>query len=332
MKQEDFVTQHSAEWVLFERWLNTRSAINEISRRPLASNDISDYDFPVSYRRLCQQLSIAQQRGYSPLITDRLEELMQRGHHVLYRPPPPRWRKLIDFFLMEFPCILRKNHRYFWTATFLFYLPFLGMIVLLHYYPELIQSIMDGQQLSELEQMYDPANKFDGLGRTSGTNLEMFGYYIWNNVSIGFRTFASGFFAGIGTIFVLLFNGIFLGAAAGHLTAIGSGGPFWRFVVGHSGPELTAIVISGAAGLRIGMAIIAPGRRKRVDALVEAGTDGVKLAMGIFAMLVLAAFIEAYWSSIEWMPDLVKFPVGGLIWLLIALWLWRGGRGSSYAT
>ena len=332
MKQEDFVTQHSAEWVLFERWLNTRSAINEISRRPLASNDISDYDFPVSYRRLCQQLSIAQQRGYSPLITDRLEELMQRGHHVLYRPPPPRWRKLIDFFLMEFPCILRKNHRYFWTATFLFYLPFLGMIVLLHYYPELIHSIMDGQQLSELEQMYDPANKFDGLGRTSGTNLEMFGYYIWNNVSIGFRTFASGFFAGIGTIFVLLFNGIFLGAAAGHLTAIGSGGPFWRFVVGHSGPELTAIVISGAAGLRIGMAIIAPGRRKRVDALVEAGTDGVKLAMGIFAMLVLAAFIEAYWSSIEWMPDLVKFPVGGLIWLLIALWLWRGGRGSSYAT
>jgi uncharacterized membrane protein SpoIIM required for sporulation len=159
----------------------------------------------------------------------------------------------------------------------------------------------------------------------------MFGYYIWNNVSIGFRTFASGFFAGIGTIFVLLFNGIFLGAAAGHLTAIGSGGPFWRFVVGHSGPELTAIVISGAAGLRIGMAIIAPGRKKRVDALVDAGTDGVKLAMGIFAMLVFAAFIEAYWSSIAWMPDSVKFPVGGLIWLLIILWLWRGGRGSSYA-
>lgn len=332
MKQEDFVLQHGAEWVLFERWLNSRSNISAKKRKALASNDISDYDFPVSYRRLCQQLSIAQQRGYSPLITDKLEELMQRGHHVLYRPPAPRWRRVVEFFLMEFPCILRKNYRYFWTSAVLFYVPFVGMIVLLHFYPELVHSIMNDQQISEMEKMYDPASKFDSLGRNSGSDLQMFGYYIWNNVSIGFRTFASGFFVGLGTIFVLLFNGIFLGAVAGHLTVIGSGEPFWRFVVGHSGPELTAIVISGAAGLRIGMAIVAPGRKKRVDALIEAGIEGVKLAMGIFAMLVFAAFIEAYWSSIVWMPDVVKYSVGGLIWLLIIIWLWRGGRGSHYAS
>lgn len=332
MKQEDFVIQHGPEWVLFERWLNARSDISAKKRKPVASNDINDYDFPVRYRRLCQQLSIAQQRGYSPLITDKLEELMQRGHHVLYRPPAPRWRRVVEFFLMEFPCILRKNYRYFWTSAFLFYVPFFGMIILLHYYPELVHSLMDDKQISEMEKMYDPANKFDSLGRTSGSDLAMFGYYIWNNVSIGFRTFASGFFVGLGTIFVLLFNGIFLGAVAGHLTVIGSGEPFWRFVVGHSGPELTAIVISGAAGLRIGMAIVAPGRKKRVDSLIEAGIDGVKLAMGIFAMLVFAAFIEAYWSSIVWMPDVVKYSVGGLIWLLIITWLWRGGRGSSYAS
>ncbi|MEO8001745.1 MAG: stage II sporulation protein M [Arenimonas sp.] len=332
MKQEDFVAQYNAEWVLFERWLNTRSDISAKKRKPLASNDISDYDFPVRYRRLCQHLSIAQQRGYSPLITDKLEELMQRGHHVLYRPPAPRLRRLIDFFLMEFPCILRKNHGYFWTSAFLFYAPLISMIVLIHFYPELVHSLLSDQQISEMEKMYDPANAADSLGRTSGTNLQMFGFYIWNNVSIGFRTFASGFFVGIGSILVLLFNGISIGAVAGHLTVIGSGHPFWRFVVGHSGPELTAIVISGAAGLRIGMAIVAPGRKKRVDALIEAGTEGVKLAMGIFAMLVFAAFIEAYWSSIVWMPDVVKYSVGGMIWLLIIAWLWRGGRGSSYAT
>lgn len=332
MKQEDFVAQYSEEWVLFERWLNTRSDISAKKRKPLASNDISDYDFPVRYRRLCQHLSIAQQRGYSPLITDKLEELMQRGHHVLYRPPAPRWRRVIDFFLMEFPCILRKNHRYFWASAFLFYVPLISMIVLIHFYPELVHSLLSDEQISQMEKMYDPATKFDSLGRTSGTDLQMFGFYIWNNVSIGFRTFASGFFVGVGSILVLLFNGISIGAVAGHLTVIGSGEPFWRFVVGHSGPELTAIVISGAAGLRIGMAIVAPGRKKRVDALIEAGVEGVKLAMGIFAMLVFAAFIEAYWSSIVWMPDVVKYSVGGLIWCLIIAWLWRGGRGSSYAT
>jgi len=183
-----------------------------------------------------------------------------------------------------------------------------------------------------MEAMYDPASKFDAMGRNNRSDLEMFGFYILNNVSIGFRTFASGFFVGLGSIFILIFNGITIGAVAGHLTVIGSGETFWRFVVGHSGPELTAIVIAGAAGLRIGMAIVAPGRKKRVDALIEAGTVGVKLAMGIFAMLVFAAFIEAYWSSIVWVPDVVKYSVGGLIWVLIIVWLWRGGRGSEYAS
>lgn len=332
MKQEDFVVQHGAEWVLFERWLNTRANASAQKRTPLASNDISDYDFPVRYRRLCQQLSIAQQRGYSPLITDKLEELMQRGHHVLYRPPAPRWRRVVEFFLMEFPCTLRKNHRYFWTSAFLFYVPFFGMIILLHYYPELVHSLLSDQQISEVEKMYDPASQSEYLGRTSGSNLAAFGMYVFHNVGIGFKTFASGFFVGLGTLFVLLYNGIFLGAVAGHLTVIGSGETFWRFVVGHSGPELTAIVIAGAAGLRIGMAMVAPGRKKRVDALIEAGIEGVKLAMGIFAMLVFAAFIEAYWSSLVWVPDLVKYGVGGLIWLLVIVWLWRGGRGSSYAS
>lgn len=332
MKQEDFVAQFSQEWILFERWLNTRSDIHAKKRKPLAGNDISDYDFPVRYRRLCQHLSIAQQRGYSPLITDRLETLMQRGHNVLYRPPAPRWRRLVDFFLMEFPCLLRKNHRYFWASTFLFYVPLIGMIVLLHFHPELVHSLLDGKQIAEMEKMYDPAGKFDSLGRNSGSDLQMFGFYIWNNVSIGFQTFASGFFIGVGSIFYLLFNGISIGAVAGHLTVIGSGETFWRFVVGHSGPELTAITIAGAAGLRIGMAIVSPGRKRRVDSLIEAGTVGVKLAMGIFAMLVFAAFIEAYWSSIVWVPDAVKYGVGGVIWLLIIVWLWRGGRGSIYAS
>jgi uncharacterized membrane protein SpoIIM required for sporulation len=332
MKQEDFVNHYRSEWDLFERWLVSRSAIDERQRKPLTADDISDYDFPVRYRRLCQQLSIAQQRGYSPLITDRLEALMQRGHHVLYRPPTPRLRRVIEFFLMEFPCLLRKHHRYFWVSSLLFYVPLIGMIVLIHFYPELIHSLLDAKQIADMEAMYDPSSKNEALGRSSGTNLQMFGFYILNNISIGFRTFASGLFFGLGTIFVLLFNGITIGAVAGHLTVIGSGHPFWRFVVGHSGPELTAIVIAGTAGLRIGMALVAPGRKKRVDALIDAGIDGVKLAMGVFVLLIFAAFVEAYWSSIAWMPDVIKFSVGGSLWLLIFLWLWRGGRGSVYAS
>jgi uncharacterized membrane protein SpoIIM required for sporulation len=115
----------------------------------------------------------------------------------------------------------------------------------------------------------------------------------------------------------------------GHLTAIGYGGPLWRFVAGHSAPELLGIVISGAAGLRIGMALLAPGQRSRGRALVEDGSIGARLILGVFAMLVFAAFVEAFWSSIAWMPDPIKFGVGGALWLGIGLWLWRGGRDAD---
>jgi uncharacterized membrane protein SpoIIM required for sporulation len=176
--------------------------------------------------------------------------------------------------------------------------------------------------------MYDPDDPARKIGRDDGTDLMMFGHYIMNNISIGFRTFASGLLAGVGTIFVLISNGVIIGTIAGHLQAVGHGDPFWRFVAGHSAPELTAIVIAGAAGLRLGLDLIAPGRRRRVDALIEAGQVGAKLCVGIFAMLVFAAFVEAFWSSIGWMPAAVKYSVGGALWTLVVVWLWRGGRNA----
>jgi len=128
---------------------------------------------------------------------------------------------------------------------------------------------------------------------------------------------------------VLVFNGLMIGSVAGHLQAVGHGDPFWRFVCGHGAPELTAIVIAGAAGLRIGLDLVAPGRRRRVDALIEAGRVGAKLCLGVFAMLVFAAFVEAFWSSIAWMPAAIKYSVAAVLWSLTLLWLALGGRGRA---
>jgi uncharacterized membrane protein SpoIIM required for sporulation len=137
------------------------------------------------------------------------------------------------------------------------------MFVLLQFFPELIHGLMSPQEIAALEKMYDPASGRHELGRESGTDWGMFGYYIMNNISIGLRTFASGLLAGIGTILVLILNGIGIGAAFGHLQQIGSGDPLWRFVAGHAPFELTAIVLAGGAGLRLGFNLIAPGRRTR---------------------------------------------------------------------
>ena len=325
MRQEQFVARYQGEWQAFEHWLELRGDTRK-ARAERNTSQIGDEDIPARYRRLCQQLALARKRGYSPVVTARLQELMQRGHNLLYRTPPPRWKRAAEFLLADFPRLVRSEAGCMWAATALFLVPLVAMFVLLQWYPELIHGLMSPQEVAQLERMYDPSNETSKLGRDSGTDWYMFGVYIMNNISIGLRTFASGLLAGVGTILVLIFNGISIGAVFGHLQQIGSGDPLWRFVAGHAPFELTAIVIAGGAGLRLGLNLIAPGRRRRIDALVIGGTKGAKLCLGIAFMLLVAAFIEAFWSSTQSIPASIKFSVSGVLWTLVLLWLWRGGR------
>jgi uncharacterized membrane protein SpoIIM required for sporulation len=257
MKQDVFQARHAAEWDTFERWLAAREAPRR-KDRAAADTIMKAGDFPLALRRLCQQLALAERRDYSAQLVRRLRDLAQRGHQVLYKPGAPRLRRVVDFFAATFPRLVREQWRAMAASAALFFLPLTGVIVLLHFRPELIHSLFGPEQLAQFENMYDPSKTAERLGRTDGTDLQMFGYYIFNNVGIGFRTFASGLIAGIGAVFVLVMNGVIIGGVAGHLTEIGYGEPFWHFVAGHSAPELLAIVISGGAGLQIGMALIAP--------------------------------------------------------------------------
>jgi uncharacterized membrane protein SpoIIM required for sporulation len=331
MKQDVFQQRHEADWRALDEWLKQRQRPRVKDRSLDADGVFGDLEFPAVYRRVCQHLALAQRRGYSVVLIERLQALVHRGHLVLYRPRAPRWQAVANFFGAEFPRLVRQQWRVMYLAAALLFLPMIGLIVLLQYRPELVHSIYDPAQLAQYEAMYNPATAGEKLGRESGSDMKMFGFYIMNNISIGFRTFAAGLLGGVGSMFVLVMNGVMIGAVAGHLTVIGYGGPFWRFVVGHSAPELLAIVISGGAGLQLGFALIAPGRRSRGRALVEAGVIGARLVFGVFALLLFAAFVEAFWSSMGWVPDPVKFGVGGLLWLSILLWLWRGGRGVTHA-
>ena len=336
MKQAQFETLHAAEWQRLETWLSTGprgGALNAATPPPLPNAQpveaLGDLEFPAAYRRLCQQLALAERRGYGQALIERLRSLAERGHLALYRPPRARFGRIVDFFAREFPQRVRAWRGVMLAAGLLYFGPFLVCLVLLQYRPELAPLIMGHELLGQMESMYDPAAKHTRLGRDSGSDLEMFGYYILNNVSIGFRTFAMGLIAGIGAAFALVFNGVFHGSAAGHLTAIGFGDPFWRFVSGQTAPELLAIVQSGGAGLKLGLSLLMPGQRTRLRAFKETGIDGARIILGVFAMLVLAAFIEAFWSSIGSIPALVKYSVGISLWVLFLAWLLLAGRGRG---
>lgn len=333
LRQEAFVARHEPEWLQMEAWLVRRARSPRQARATRREwTGLADEDVPAHYRRLCQQLALARRRGYSPAVVDRLQALTQRGHDVLYRARRPAWSKALGFFIADFPRLVRAQRGCLWLSLAVFALPALLAFAAVLHTPEFAYTVYPAEMLSEMETMYDPDDPERKLGRDSGSDVMMFGYYVMNNVSIAFRTFAAGFFAGIGTLFVLLQNGLLFGVVGAHLQNIGHGDPFWRFVCGHAAPELTAIVIAGAAGLRIGLALVAPGRRRRVDALVEAGRTGALLSLGCFAMLVFAAFVEAFWSSMGFIPAWAKYAVAGVLWTLTLGWLALGGRAHSGGT
>jgi uncharacterized membrane protein SpoIIM required for sporulation len=323
MKQQHFIEQQRPMWDAFQQLL-------EQMAKPPRNRDASNLsELPALYRRVCADYAMARHRRYSTGLVDELHDLVMRGHSVLYlRKSIWLWR-IITFFWVDFPATLRRNGRVFWLATALFYLPFVIFGGLAYFDDEIIYSLMSSGDVSNLEYMYDPSNPspWRDEGRASSTNFAMFGYYIYNNVSIGFQSFAYGMLAGVGSAFILVSNGTVIGAAAGHLTKLGFIETFWSFVAGHSAFELTAICICGAAGLLLGRAILAPGRRRRIDALKAAAQEAVKLVLGAATMLFIAAFIEAFWSSNESVASVVKYGVGIGFWLLLALYLTFAGRG-----
>ncbi len=322
MHQEAFVERYQPLWDELEGILNGL----EQSRLKRRRNE-SAPNLPHLYRQICNHYALAQQRRYSPTLVEQLHRLILRGHQQLYtRHGAWLWR-LLMFIVADFPRTLRKNLRYFLLALALFLLPamLVGSLCMVDEY--LIYSVLDEGAVAEMESMYDPANNQIGResGRSAESDFSMFGFYIYNNIGIGFRTFALGILAGIGTVFTLLFNGVVIGGVAGHLTRIGYGDTFWPFVSGHAALELTAIVISGAAGLMLGHALLAPGQYRRLEALKQQGHIALKLVMGAALMLLGAAFIEAFWSSSGFSSN-VKYMVAAILWSLVIAYFTLAGR------
>jgi uncharacterized membrane protein SpoIIM required for sporulation len=280
------------------------------------------------YRRACEQLALARARAYPAYIVDRLERVTAAAHQLIYHRREFRFAQLRDLALIAFPRSVRAHWRYVAVSAAAFLLPTIVVGVLVYARPDFILSVLSQDMAAQFEQMYSPDAEAIGR-RTASTDWMMFGYYIRNNVGVSFQCFAGGLFAGVGSLFFLGYNGAFGGAIAGYLTERGLSSTFYSFIATHSSFELTAIILSGAAGLRIGHALLAPGRWTRRQALVTATTDTSVLLYGVTVMLIVAAAIEAFWSSARWLPLPVKYSVAAVCWIAVITFFVRQGRHAD---
>ena len=323
MRQHVFERRYGAEWAEFEAWLARRAGAGHA--QPLTDASIRDADLPQRYRRLCHQLAIARDRRYGTDVVDRLHAIAIEVHQVLYGGRARHDRAWLTYIFGGFARNVRADRGLALAAALLFFVPFALMIAVTQIYPDAVYYFLPGEKIADFETMYGPAA--DRLGRRGAeSDFYMFGFYIFNNVRIAFQTFAGGLVFGVGAVFFLVFNGLVIGAVAGHVTAIGYGAAFWSFVAGHSAFELGGIVLSGAAGLKLGAALLAPGQLPRKDALAAAGRDAAGIMYGVAAMIVAAAFVEAFWSANTAIPHAIKYGVGAALCALTLGYFVYAGR------
>ena len=317
MKQHSFEQLHGATWRRVEAALEKPAA--DDNSRVLAEH----------YLLLCQHLAIAKERLYDAALIERLNNLVLALYRELYRYRAETRLNLYAFFRRDFPLAIYRQRVFILLSFLVFMLPGLLAAGWTFFDADAIYSLLDAPEVRQVEGMYDPETRKIGREREADTDIFMFGFYIYNNISVAFRCFAGGLLLGIGSLLVLLFNGMFIGGIAGHLTRLDYVDTFYPFVVGHGSFELTAIVFSGAAGLRLGYAIVKPGPLRRLESLRLAGREVVPMLYGIVLMLIIAAFIEAFWSSSTLLSNEVKYSVGAVLWALVLLYAFSGRRHGS---
>ncbi|MEI7908242.1 MAG: stage II sporulation protein M [Verrucomicrobiota bacterium] len=313
----DFEDKNKQRWAEYERLVE---AMERGRPGPEAGQ------LPRRFRELCVDLALAQSRMYGERLTDRLNAQVIRGYEMLYRNRRAGWEKFAEFVAVGFPQALRREWRLLWLCNAVFWLPFVAVMVSAHFDLQWVQAILGSDGMAAMDRMYGGReDQIAHLREEYGSNFMMFCHYIRNNVGIDFRTFAGGMAAGLGSLFFLLFNGIYMGAAAGYVNHAGNPEAFWTFVSGHAPFELLGMVVAGMAGMRLGLALLRPGRLPRVRALAEAARQALPLILGAALMTGLAAVVEGFWSA-QLLPSGLKYGVGIAGWVLLIAYFSLAGR------
>jgi uncharacterized membrane protein SpoIIM required for sporulation len=318
MTEGQFVLLNKARWDEFQALLKKKK-----NARFSLSGEA--WKFPRAYRKMCRDLNQAKSERYSLGLVDTLNRQVWEGHQILYRSRTEPLIGMIRRAFMEFPGQLRRFGKAFALCHILFY----GLVGLTFLFglanPGQIESFLGTDLMGDLDSMYDPESPDTLRPKGVESDADMFGFYISNNISIGFRTFAGGVLVGLGSLFFLVYNALFMGAVMSFINSSGYDLNFYQFVLGHGAFELTAVIIFALAGFELGSVIIKPGRESRTVALRKQGKAVLPLVIGATIFLFIAACLEAFWSARN-LASYIKFIVAAVLWVIVYSYIIFGAR------
>ncbi|HEX7118621.1 MAG TPA: stage II sporulation protein M [Longimicrobiales bacterium] len=311
-------------------WDAYRVLLERARRRGLArlpEHEVSR--FAALYRETAADLARARSYGASEALVYSLERWVGAGHNLLYRPARRSLRALRAWLAGGFPALVRARIRPIAVAAAVFYLPALVTFAAVREDPARVWSLLPAGMIARAEEAPEREARGEGYVEVPDVFMPMMASgIIANNVQVTFVAFAGGVLAGIGTLAVLVFNGVFLGAVAAAFANEGASLHLWTFVLPHGIIELTAICIAGGAGLWLGSALVLPGRRTRREMLALRGREAVSLLGGTAMLLGVAGMIEGFISPAP-IPRALKLAFAAVFALLLTVYLLAAGRDEA---
>jgi uncharacterized membrane protein SpoIIM required for sporulation len=308
-----------------DKWKRLEDLTGRASKyrlRNLSGEEVRE--FGQLYRRTAADLAIAREEVRDQRLVNYLNHLVARAHGAIYRSESSGFGVFRDFFRYEFPAAFRQAFSYILTSFLIFLVTtafgfgvsFLDERFTEKTYPDLRRQIISHQNWT--------ANLNEGNKNPIGATMIQ-----TNNIQVTFIAFAGGITAGILTLLVMANNGLMFGVVMG-LCLKYKFADVPIFVCAHGVIELTAIFISGGAGLLIGKAMLMPGDMRRIDALVTNGLLAVKLILGCIPMLLIAGLIEGFLSPAP-VSAYYKFAVSVVSAIFLVVYFLKPDRREAVA-
>ena len=311
--------------VLSNRWIQKRSphwerlttlvaAADQNRLRGLSRSELQE--LALLYRQVASDLSTLRQDSTSAALAGQVNHLLARAHHIIYSSRKSSWRNLFLFLRDGYPRVFRQQIGWVFAALVLMLTGTLIAAAFTLANPRFAGPILGPGIMYSIarHQMWTHSIVSVAPQATSGI--------MTNNLSVSFTAFAGGLLFGLGSVAMLFFNGMMLGAVAVACQQAGMAIPLWSFVVPHGSLELPSLVIAGAAGLRLGHGMLFPGIYRWKDSVARAGADASRLVSGTIPMLFVAGCLEGFFSPSS-APVALKFLVGAALFVLLNLWLFR---------
>jgi uncharacterized membrane protein SpoIIM required for sporulation len=269
------------------------------------------------YRQIAADLAALREDRGSIHFARYLNQLLARAHNTIYSARRTSPSALVDYFRNTYPRIFRQNLNYC-LVSFIIFLGSAAVGMALTYHdPDFKVKILGPRMVETIERHQMWTHSIVGIKPLASSAI------MTNNLGVAFTTFAAGITGGIGTIYMMVFNGLLIGVIATACWFSGMSLQLWSFVAPHGVLELPAIFIAGGAGLRLAYGLLFPGFLSRRASLARAGTEAVKLLLGVVPILVIAGVIEAFVSPTNLAVPLKFAMAASLLALLLVYLFWK---------